>query len=246
MLPTSYAPLVALLCSSWPGSDGFQARCLAFAVVPCQQDCCRSWLPSSSWPVLCRSGVSVPCLFLYLAQLLAVVLVPCSWCPGVGGDCNKLRYYIIIMHNTATLHDVVLQCCPLPPCVHACCSSSQTCACLSSSDTVPAATSVCTCTLLSRWCVLSLLLCRASCCSVCSHALHGRHPHPSFHLWPMQYGCCSPVCGLPCLMSLTGPFHPVAVCLAGHVTLLAHALLAMLPACCRHLFVLSLCLCMRL
>jgi hypothetical protein len=48
---------------------------------------------------------------------------------------------------------VELQCCPLPPCMHACCSSRQTCACLSSSGTVPAATSVWACTLLTRWCV---------------------------------------------------------------------------------------------
>jgi hypothetical protein len=47
----------------------------------------------------------------------------------------------------------VLQCSPLQQCVHACCSSSQTCACWTSSATVPAATSGWACTLMSRWCV---------------------------------------------------------------------------------------------
>jgi hypothetical protein len=41
------------------------------------------------------SGVSVPCLSLFLAQLLAMVVLPCSWCSGVGGDCNNLWYYIM-------------------------------------------------------------------------------------------------------------------------------------------------------
>jgi hypothetical protein len=128
------------------------------------------------------------------------------------------------------LHYVVLQCSPLIQCVHACCSSSQTCACLSSSDTVPAATSGWACTRMSRWCVLFLLLCHASLLRcllfmLCTVATHTHHS---------TFGPCSagvaPCVWFAMLDVLDTLLYPaVAVCSAAPVLPLAPALLALPP-----------------
>jgi hypothetical protein len=78
------------------------------------------------------------------------------------------------------------------------------------------------------------------------HALYSRHPHPSFHLWPTQYGFAA-CAGFPMLNTFGPcPFARLLLCVW---LVLPHCGSCNVDAdpsgCCRYLFVLSLCLLMQ-
>jgi hypothetical protein len=106
----------------------------------------------------------------------------------------------------------VLQCSPLQQCVHACCSSSQTCACWTSSATVPAATSGWACTLMSRWCVVFFSwLCVMPACCLRSSCPAQSPPTPI--LPPLAHvGQLLLLRVVPCLMLCSGPSTPQRLC----------------------------------